>query len=66
MKVNVQLPEGSSTKLIRNTEASLDVISVDDDCLTFQVKVGWKTALFLTMWVVNVVLNVLGLLPTPL
>lgn len=66
MKVNVQLPEGSSTKLIRSTDSSLDVVDLDEESLTFQVKVGWKTLLILSMWMINVVLNVLGLLPKPL
>jgi len=65
MKVQVGLPEGSSTKLIRNAENSLDVVDLDEEQLTFQVRIGWKTVLFLSMWMFNLLLNFFGVFNFP-
>jgi hypothetical protein len=65
MKVNVELPQGSATRLIRNNENALEVLDMDGEYLTFQVKIGWKTLLLLSVWFINLSLNLLGVFPFP-
>jgi hypothetical protein len=67
MNINVAMPKGSATKLIRNDSESnsLEVVDLEDDLVTFQVRVGWKTLLLLSAYFVNLSLNLFGVIPFP-